>query len=140
MLMTRRLRFLPVLLALTAAASPGSLNSLLEPTIEPTGNSFIGADEAPRRNNTAALAAARRRVSAHGPPAAALERFGVYWVHTPKSGSSFGLAVLQACDPEGFKATRRRPTDPKLDSVTSPRFSGFCNDWLTKLVIGEVMS
>ena len=77
----------------------------------------------------------RRRL--HAPPAA-LEHFGVYWVHTPKSGSSFGLAVLQACDPVTFRAMRARPTNPKLDSVTSPHFSGFCNDWLTKLVVGEV--
>ena len=58
-----------------------------------------------------------------------LKSFGVYWVHTPKSGSSFGLAVLQACDPDTFRAMRNRPTNNKLDSVTSPHFSGFCNDW-----------
>jgi len=67
-----------------------------------------------------------------------IDHFGVYWLHSPKSGSSFGLAILQACDPQTFSSVRALPTNPKLDSVTSNHFSGFCLDWLKKLVIGKV--
>jgi len=30
------------------------------------------------------------------------------------AGSSFGLAILQACDPPTFTAMRNRPTNPKV--------------------------
>jgi hypothetical protein len=86
----------------------------------------------------------------------ALGAFGVYWIHTPKSGkflymsfwlsfcnlyprhehqfymlafgrrvglragSSFGLAILQACDPATFAAMRSRPTDPKVKFLRLP--------------------
>ena len=48
----------------------------------------------------------------------------------PKAGSTFDLAILQACAPLTFSKIRALPPQRHKDSLDSPHFSGFCLDWL----------